>query len=48
MPTEKEGSGLKNIHHSAKSLEAKSVWRLITGNGLWCRVVTYKYIKLAQ
>jgi hypothetical protein len=39
------GWGLKNIFLFAKSLAAKSVWRLIVTKNLWTEVVSHKYIK---
>ena len=38
------GWGLKNIFHFTTALSAKNVWRLIKGEGLWCKVVIQKYI----
>jgi len=38
------GWGLKNIFYFSKALAAKSVWRLITTDSIWNKVISKKYI----
>eukprot|EP01018_Ginkgo_biloba_P034237 Gb_24170 [translate_table: standard] len=37
--------GLKDIHSFSRALVAKCVWRLISVNGLWSKVMIQKYIE---
>jgi hypothetical protein len=38
------GWGLKNVFYFSKALAAKFVWRLITTDSLWTKVISHKYI----
>jgi hypothetical protein len=46
IPKGQGGWGIKNIHLFSKALATKCVWRLIEGKGLWCQVITQKYMFL--
>eukprot|EP01018_Ginkgo_biloba_P023075 Gb_32325 [translate_table: standard] len=43
-PKASGGWGIKNLHLFGKALAAKFVWRLISSEGLWCQVLSHKYI----
>ena len=38
------GWGIKFLPRFSKALVAKSVWNLISGTGIWNRIIQYKYI----
>jgi len=38
------GWGLRNIHLFNRDLATKSMWRLLTKDGIWHRVIKDKYI----
>ena len=45
LPIEYGGWDIKNLEWFGISLRLKSMWQLLTGTGIWSRIIAHKYFK---
>ena len=45
LPVEFGGWDIENLEWFGISLRLKSIWQLLTGTGIWSRIIAHKYFK---